>query len=199
MPESVSAALVDRANPNWAARENAPSVLLRTVQLVRYMHRSNMMVRGNHPYASPWWSWPLACRRWVLCWTLEGKHILCMANILLWYPVLAGVVWNGIRIALTWDISSEESGAFFGWAFSYLPFALIPREMCLYHYAIPLIAGVYNLNLMMERHLPPKVRGFCFCLALAMAVFGFLFWCPWVYGLSTPDFNFLVWNNRWRG
>jgi dolichyl-phosphate-mannose--protein O-mannosyl transferase len=198
MPASVRAALVERANPNWAAREEAPPVLLRIVQLVLHMHRGNMKISGRHPYASPWWSWPLAWGRWVLYWTLEGKHIICMANILLWYPVLAGVIWNGVRICLTRDISSEESGAFFGWAFSYLPFALIPREMFLYHYAIPLIVGIYNLNLMMERHLAPRIRGFCFCLALAMAVFGFLFWCPWAYGLSTPEFNFLVWNDRWR-
>jgi dolichyl-phosphate-mannose--protein O-mannosyl transferase len=59
---------------------------------------------------------------------------------------------------------SEESGAFFGYLLSYLPFALIRRELFLYHCAIPLIIGIYNLNLMIERHLEPKAAGFCFCL-----------------------------------
>jgi dolichyl-phosphate-mannose--protein O-mannosyl transferase len=123
---------------------------------------------------------------------------MCLANIFLWWPVFFGVVANGIRMIVTLDFASEESGMVLGYIFSLLPFALIKRQMFLYHYSIPLIFGIYGFNLWLERHFSPKVRGFLFALFLAADLFGFFFWCPWVYGLTTPDFWFMVWNHKWR-
>ena len=198
MPDCVRKGLVDKNNPNWDARNNAPSMLRRILTLIVYMHVGNMGIRGGHPYRSSWWEWPLALGKWVLYWTENGKHIICLGHVLIWYPVFFGIVWNLVRMLFTGDYDSEESAATFGWILSYLPFALIPRDMFLYHYAIPLIFGIYNLGLVLERHLPGKQRGFLLCAVLCMALFGFVLWCPWVYGLTTPDFFFLVWNKRWR-
>jgi dolichyl-phosphate-mannose--protein O-mannosyl transferase len=199
MPATVRTGLVKKATPDWVARQQAAPMLRRIWDLFWMMHHGNMQIRGNHPYASPWWSWPLATRRWVLYWTRDGRHILCMGNILLWYPIFFGVIVSVLRAVLTLDLTSEATGAVLGWLFSYLPFALIPREMFLYHYAIPVIFGVYNLVVLIDKHCPPFVKGYGLLLFTTMAVLGFLRWCPWVYGLSTPDFDFLVWDNRWRG
>jgi dolichyl-phosphate-mannose-protein mannosyltransferase len=174
-------------------------MLRRIYDLVLYMHRGNMQIRGNHPYSSKWSTWALATGRWVLYWTDKGKHIICMGNVLLWYPAFAGIVAGAVRVAVTRDFGSEEAGALYGYLLSYLPFRFIPRDVFLYHYAIPLIFAVFNLCTLIERALPPETRAFLLCLCTAMAVFGFLLWCPWVYGLSTPEFNFLVWNDIWRG
>ncbi|OHT10938.1 Dolichyl-phosphate-mannose-protein mannosyltransferase [Tritrichomonas foetus] len=197
MPLCIRQSLVDQNNPNWEIRQNAPSMLKRIITLILYMHRGNMNVGHSHPYASPWYSWPLATGKWLLFWTKDGKHLICMGNVLLWWPVFFSVIANIIRIFLTFDFQSELSAAAIGYFCSFLPFALIPRDMFLYHYAIPLLFGIYNLNLFIERTLPGKARGFCFMLFVTMAFIGYVKWNPWVYGLTTPDFRFLVWNKNW--
>lgn len=199
MPDCVRKGLVDRLSPDWDARSRAPSMLKRVVSLALYMHFGNMAIGGGHAYSSPWYSWPLATSRWVLYWTLEGKHILCMANVLLWYPVFFAVIGNIVRVLLKGDFTSELASMLFGYLLSYLPFLLIPREMFIYHYAIPLLFGCYNIAVLIDREMTPKIRGFMYCSVTAMAIFGFFLWAPWAYGLTTPDFDFLVWNNAWRG
>lgn len=197
MPPCVRHGLVNQKNPNWRQRANAPSMLRRIISLIWYMHSRNMKVGHGHPYSSPWYSWPLATGKWLLFWTNEGKHIICMGNVLLWWPVFFAIVINSIRVLSTFDFQSEMSAALFGYLFSFLPFALIPRDMFIYHYAIPLFFGICNLNLMVERLLPGVHRGFVFMLLVFMAGFGYVIWNPWAYGLTTPDFYFLVWNRRW--
>jgi dolichyl-phosphate-mannose-protein mannosyltransferase len=199
IPASVRTGLVSQTNPDWRARDAAAPMLRRMWDLFWAMHRGNMRIRGHHPYSSSWSTWPLATGRWVLYWTREGRHLICMGNVLLWYPVFFAVILSTIRAVLTLDISSEETGAALGWLLSFLPFGLIGRDVFLYHYAIPLIFGVYALTSLIERHCEPRVRGFALMLFGTMAVCGFFLWCPWVYGLETPDFYFRVWNRKWPG
>jgi dolichyl-phosphate-mannose--protein O-mannosyl transferase len=196
-PQSVIEGLVSRADPDWEARSRAPSMIRRVIALALDMHRGNMKIGSGHPYSSKWYEWPLATGKWVLYWTRDGKHILCMANVLLWWPVFAAIVFNLGRTILKLDFFGDTSAMMWGYLFSYLPFGLVPREMFIYHYAIPLIFGCCNLGLVIDRCLNPGQRGFCYLLFSAMAVIGFFLWCPWAYALTTPDFRFLVWNSKW--
>jgi dolichyl-phosphate-mannose--protein O-mannosyl transferase len=196
-PPSVLRGLVSRKAPDWEARINAPSMMRRVIELALDMHKGNMQVGTGHPYASSWYQWPLATGKWVLYWTRDGKHILCMANVLLWWPVFGLIVLNAVRAVLLLDLGSETTAMLLGYLLSYLPFALIPREMFLYHYAIPLIFGCCNVAVLINRYMPPRERVF-FCLLFGtMAVVGFFIWCPWAYGLTTPDFYSLVWVSNW--
>ena len=197
MPDCIRKSLVDKSKPDWNVRKNAPSMLKRIISLIFYMHAGNMKVGHSHPYASPWYSWPLATGKWLLFWTKDGKHLICMGNILLWWPVFLSIFLDVFRIFSTKDYNSEVSATFFGYFLSLLPFMLIPRDLFIYHYAIPLIFGIAHLNLFIERFLPPVSRGFFYMLFVFMAGFGYIKWNPWAYGLTTPDFRFLVWNSNW--
>lgn len=199
MPACVRKGLVDPKKPNWEARYAAPSMVRRVISLVLYMHKGNMKVTSEHPYSSKWYQWPLFTGKWVLYWTQNGKHLLCMGNVLLWYPIFIGIVLNVVRAVLYQDFESSTTSFLFGWMLSYLPFALIPRVMFLYHYSIPVLFGSYSLVSMIETMLSPKLRGFFYCLVAFMAISGWLLWNPFVYGLTTPDFWFLVWNRKWTG
>jgi dolichyl-phosphate-mannose-protein mannosyltransferase len=111
--------------------------------------------------------------------------------------VFFGIVVNFIRVLVKREFQSEVSIMLYGYLLSYLPFALIKRDMFIYHYAIPLIFGCCNMAILIERCLGPKLRGFCYCLVATSALIGFFLWCPWAYGLTTPEFWFLVWDRRW--
>jgi dolichyl-phosphate-mannose-protein mannosyltransferase len=156
-----------------------------------------MKIGANHPYRSEWTSWPLFTGKWVLYWTKDGKHIVCMGNVLLWWPVFLAVCVNSVRAIVTFDLASEATGLAFGYWLSYLPFALISRDLFLYHYAIPLLFGCCNLGVLIDKEMPPMAKGFCLTMFAAMAILGYVLWCPWVYALTTPDFYFLVWNRNW--
>jgi dolichyl-phosphate-mannose--protein O-mannosyl transferase len=196
-PESVLSGLVSRVSPDWEDRANAPSMVRRVIELALHMHTGNMKIGSGHPYSSRWYQWPLATGKWVLYWTRDGKHILCMANVLLWWPVFGMILVNAIRAVLFLDIRSEATAMVLGYLLSYLPFALIPREMFLYHYAIPLIFGCCNIGVFIDKCMGKRERGFLCLLFGAMAVAGFFRWCPWAYGLTTPDFHSLVWVKSW--
>jgi dolichyl-phosphate-mannose--protein O-mannosyl transferase len=161
------------------------------------MHTANMR-EDEHPYASRWYQWPLATGRWLLCWSGQGRHIICVGNVLLWWPVFAAVASSAIRAIAVRDWESPTASMAAGWTLSLLPFAFIKRTLFIYHYAIPLIFGCCNLGAIIEKCGCACGRGFCYSAVITLAAAGFLLWAPWAYGLSTPDFEFLVWNSRWR-
>jgi dolichyl-phosphate-mannose-protein mannosyltransferase len=198
-PPSVRMSLVDPRNPDWAARRRAPSILRRVRDILIDMHRSNMGIGHTHPYSSPWNTWVLCTGKWVLYWTREGRHILCLGNVLLWWPIFVTIIASAVRMVYMFDFNSTVTATLFGWMLSYLPLALIPREMFIYHYAIPLQFGCCNAASLIEKALSPRARGFCYCLAAGLAALGFAFWCPWAYGLETPEFHWLVWHRKWPG
>jgi dolichyl-phosphate-mannose--protein O-mannosyl transferase len=197
LPESVRAGLISRSDPDWNAREIAPSMIRRILELIWYMHKENMGLK-EHYYKSSWYEWPLATGRWILYWSGQGRHIICVANVLLWWPVCAGVLVSAVRAVVLRDSKSPTTAMTLGWALNILPFALVSRALFLYHYAIPLIFGCCNLAGLIEECASPHARGFCYCAVMASASLGFLLWCPWAYALQTPDFDFLVWNEKWR-
>jgi dolichyl-phosphate-mannose--protein O-mannosyl transferase len=197
-PECVLEGLVDRMNPDWDKRAKAPSIIRRIVALIIDMHRKNMKKGYGHAYASKWTSWPLFTGRWVAFWAKDGKNVLCVGNVLLWWPVFFGIIANSVRAAMTGDLGSETTGVLIGYWLSYLPFGLIWRDAFLYHYAIPLVFGCCNLGVLIDIELPPTAKGFALAMFAVMAIVGYIVWCPWAYGLTTPDFDFLVWNRNWR-
>jgi len=170
IPKCIEDSLVDRMNPDWEKRNNAPSMLRRIITLVLHMHFSNMNVGHSHPYASPWWSWPLFMRKWLLFWTSEGKHLICFGNLFIWYPVFIGVIWNLIRNYIFKQIDSQSYSMLFGYIFSFLPFVLIPRDTFIYHYSIPLLFGIWGLSLSIQNMDNPKIRGFLFSSLILAAI-----------------------------
>ena len=196
MPDCIKDSLTDKISPDWEHRNAAAPLLKRILVLIANMFISNMATGYHHPYASSWYTWPLFLSKWVLFWTDDGKHVICMGNVLLWYPIFIGVLFN-IGRKVIGSIDSESFDMLLGYLFSFLPFALIPRDCFLYHYAIPVLFGIWGLVLMIERNFDGKTRGFLFSLVASMAIFGYFFWAPWAYALTTPDFDFLVWNHNW--
>lgn len=197
IPKSVRKGLIDRLNSDWDARADAPSLVTRVVDLVMAILSNSLKSRNSRPFASKWWKWPLFDCPWVPFWSQNGKHIVCLGNVLLWYPVFLGIVWNVVVTLFRRDFKSMRSCLLFGYLISLFQFAFVPRNLCIFHYAIPLIFGVYNLAVMIEVELSPVVRGFVYSLLMSMALFGYFNWSHLVYGLSTPDLEFLIWNKNW--
>lgn len=198
VPYAVNISLVDRLEPDWISRSKAPSMLRRVISLEIFMLHNHMKQTNYREYASSWWSWPLALGKWVMIWENKDSHVIAMPNVLLWYPVFIGILIIATRLVLFRSYTNEISSMFYGYIFSFLPFVFVSNNTYIYHYAIPLIFGIFGLVLFIDRELNPFYKGFCLCLVGFMAVLGYFMWAPFAYGLTTPDFSFLIWTNRWN-
>ena len=196
-PHVIQAALVDKAQPNWKKRYNQ-SMFKQIVALFFHMLKSNMNKKPKHSNATRWYHWPFQTSYLLLFYADQPKHyIFAMGNVLIWTPLFLSVLFTLISSLMEFDFSTKSFALVFGYLVSYLPFIIMRRDTFVYHYCIPLLFGYLCLSMFIENTFSPKKRGFLICLMMFLTILGFYIWSPWVYGLTTQDFNFLSWNKKW--
>lgn len=199
-PQFILDDLLDPVNPDWRKRNSGKPTIFKIAALLVYMQAGNLGVGYSHPYASSMLSWPLFLRKWVLFYASDNSIIACMGNVLTWWPVFTGVVVLIVILKRKGVVfgPSYYSQLLVGYMASYIPFLLIPRDLFLYHYTIPFIFGVCLLMAIIEKMLPRKVKGFVLAMLATAAIFGFVFWSPFAYGIPLEDHDFRIWNSKWR-
>lgn len=139
-------------------------------------------LEAEHPYASPWWSWPLMLRpMWLYTGEIDGlsSMIVTLGNPVTWWAGIAGMFYIGWRA-----IKHREMTAVFiivSFLALWLLYIPIPRLLFIYHYypaVLFIVLGVaYCLDKLNRRWLT------IVCLILAIAAFAFLF--PVMSGMPT--------------
>ncbi|MFN3285657.1 MAG: phospholipid carrier-dependent glycosyltransferase [bacterium] len=119
------------------------------VRLHVNMYRYHATLQATHPYASPWWSWPLLLRPMWYYYEASGgwmKGILAVGNPVIWWAVLPAVV------AASRQVRSSPALAFaaVGFAVSYLPYAFVGRLLFVYHFTPVLPFGYLALATALE-------------------------------------------------
>jgi len=162
------------------------------------MFNYHSAVASEHPYGSPWWSW-LADYR-PMCYNREqssGMHssITAFGN--------PAVFWMGIPALFYLAYSMfkkrtiEASFILLAFLGLYLPYALVGRQMFIYHfyYAVPfmILAIVYMLKDAMKYF--PEYRKFYF-LYLAVIAILFLAFYPVLSGYEVPKI-YVDYGLRW--
>lgn len=148
-------------------------------------------LKATHTYSSPWWSWPLNL---YPIWYFVDYQKNNMANIFAsGNPVL---FWTGsIMIVLTaWEAIKRKSVdlaiIILGFSAFWLPWALSPRIMFLYHFSpsVPFLSLSlgYQLNKLMS---DKKGRQLLVALLLLL-LFSFLLVLPFLTGIHLPR-NFI--------
>ncbi|MGI6707065.1 MAG: glycosyltransferase family 39 protein [Clostridia bacterium] len=102
-----------------------------------HMLRYHGGVTDPHPFASPWWSWPLVGKP---VWFYMGKDlkegmmssIVTMGNPLIWWAGIPAVMYAA---KMAWKRRERAMGmVFIALAFQYLPWAFISRPLFIYHF-----------------------------------------------------------------
>lgn len=151
---------------------------------------------ADHPYTSQWWSWPFLIRP-IYLYTSEEVGGVVARIYAFGNPFL---FWSGVVAVFTALLYSylEQNKKLALVAFAYLiffvPWALSPRIMFLYHYlpSIPFMA--IALGYMLRRH--PKIMPYFFMTALLFFVYFF----PHFIGMKVPlwlDQSY-YWVSSWR-
>lgn len=124
-----------------------------------FSYHSQPGLGADHPYASPWWQWPLILKpMWFALDNFEpagyASTIMCMGNPLVFYVGAACMLTVLIAFACKYlTVRQNELRVrrgngdltlcilVIGFAAQYLPWVLVPRSMYIYHYfaSVPFI------------------------------------------------------------
>ena len=141
--------------PQYAANADSLGAFFTAVwenQLLMFNYHGFLV--AEHPYASPWWSWPIMLLpMWYYAnMTAEGLRagISGFGNPAVWWGGLAALVYTGYKYVKTRD--KVALFLIIGYLAQFLPWMYVTRIVFIYHYftAVPFLAlmlGYVALNI----------------------------------------------------
>lgn len=158
------------------------------IKLQQQMWWYHTGLKATHDYSSPWWSWPL--NLYPVWYFVDYKEKLT-ANIfasgnppLFWFGIIALILTG-------WEAVKKRSINLFlilmGFLVFWLPWAISPRIMFLYHYS----PSVPFLSLALGHQLGSRFNGkrkSIVLLLLSIMVIGFILLFPFLTGIHIPSF-----------
>ncbi len=161
--------------PFFIQKHSFPTFL----ELQSQMYYYHSQLKAQHPYASPWWSWPLDLHPlYAYTGSRSGlvAKIYAMGNPLLWWAGLgfmAMILWKGVRERYlpylflgTWYLGL------------WLPYAVSPRIMFIYHYLPASIFMLSGLGMVLADLLEERDSRKMAAAFLVMALVFFIYYYP---------------------
>lgn len=180
------------------------SMLRRVYTVMKVMHRANMHIPANHGAASKWYEWPLGNARAVTY--FSNKYALVLfPNPVIWWPAAVGPLVCLITAIIGYWVGNRGVAELIIWPIGYyaswLPFALIPRALFVYHYLVPLIFGICSVCAVIDVLLSRMSynRAIVFTIWLAIAISTWIFFAPWCYAMEDYDWSIRTWRPRLFG
>ncbi|HSI20845.1 MAG TPA: phospholipid carrier-dependent glycosyltransferase [Verrucomicrobiae bacterium] len=170
--------------------------------------RYHAALTDTHPYASPWWSWPILSRPVLLIYDAapDGavQLMTTLGNPLVWWSSSLAVVGSIVHLAYERVVRKVKISGhplmmpLLGWAAAFLPWALVHRVVFLYHYVpaygFALIILAYWLAKFFRRD-PWTVLALCGLYLIAS-----MYFMPFAVGwwqLSAEALKQHVWIHHW--
>ncbi|KAF9946117.1 hypothetical protein BGZ72_000667 [Mortierella alpina] len=179
-----------------------PGFLGKFIELNKVMWSTNAGLMESHPYDSRPSSWPLLCRG-ISFWGKDQRHIYFIGNWFTWgFSTASIVLYAAIHSLLLVrdkrgykdDFSGlckyyELTGGFFfmAWAFHYLPFFLMERQLFLHHYLPALYFAILLLSVTFDlvfQFMPSHARVLTMILFASAAIYVFHMMSPLTYGFE---------------
>lgn len=183
------------------------------LELQGRMFKSNNQLTATHPYMSSPHTWPLLTRG-ISFWSSKKEgdqaQIYLVGNFVGWYLInLAVLLFIGLYVfdqlatlrQFQWispyarqKLNTTLLWLFLGWAFHYLPFFLMGRQLFLHHYLPAQISGSLLVGGLVDlitgqsdepqgRFSENRVIQVVAYTLIAAEVAMFVYWSPFVYGL----------------
>jgi len=171
-----------------------------TVKLHERMLYSNNNLKTKHPFASPWWQWPLM-RTSFLYKKYENAKFFFVGNPVVWWGTsLVLLIMLSCLFLSRWislkRLQSKKGSLLWvpvvGYLISYLPYALVRRELFLYHYLPSLVFAIIAVVLWLDqlgwtRQGKFRSQRLSYHVLLPMIVAVFILISPFTYGLKVSD------------
>ncbi len=153
-------------------------------------------LEATHPYTSPWWTWPLNLRP-VYLYTSDEingfvSRIYAIGNPIVFWFGLASIFTSLIYAKV--EKNKELGLVIFSYLIFFVPWAMSPRIMFLYHYlpSVPFLAIATGYVLRRNLKIAPFI--------IAFSLLSFIYFYPHWAGLSIPlwlDKSY-YWIESWR-
>lgn len=165
------------------------------------MFNAHADLSNPHPYASPWWSWPLMMRP-VYFWnsTDPDAHMYSVGNPLVWWGgslmfvvVMVNLLLARVTNLLPASLNERERPKLWlpivGFIASYAPLTAVTRVLFMYHYFTALIFSLIAVILWLDYAGWTRTDGLrqqrlSYYLVIVILVAGFLILAPLTYGLE---------------
>jgi dolichyl-phosphate-mannose--protein O-mannosyl transferase len=198
MPPEFHWTLVPRGATDFGPRTRGMPFHKRIIELMKAMHRSNMGITAPHGASSKWWQWPLVLMQSIVYFSNRFSLVLHPSPFV-WYPAALGPCLATALSVIGYFLGNTDLTALAIWPVGYfaswLPFALIPRVIFVYHYLVPLIFGIFafaaSLELLLSR--VPVVRTCFFVIWCAISLTSWVFFAPWCYAMEGYDWDIRAW------
>ncbi len=157
------------------------------IQLQQQMWWYHTNLKATHSYTSPWWSWPLNL---YPVWYFVDYQKNTMANIFASGNSVVFWLGSGAIILTAWEVIKKRSLnlilVLLGFAAFWLPWAISPRIMFLYHFSpsVPFLSLALGrqISLILEKE---KGKKLAFVILLAILI-GFILMFPFLTGIPLP-------------
>jgi dolichyl-phosphate-mannose-protein mannosyltransferase len=188
---------------NFMDRVVNRSLLADSTWLIVTMHKDSMGVAPNHVFHAQWWRWPILKMIWCEFFRKFRRTVWAFGQPFVWTTGFVAVLVATVAL-LHWFWIGAFNGKrvtvllmLVGYWASYLPFALVPRTTFYYHYIIPALFASLATAALLDQIENRFVVGFLGTIMTLMAVFGLVFWGPFVYGITVNDIESRVWMKDW--
>lgn len=200
MPYKFRSTLVFNRN-DMSRRTCCMSMWERVKTLIVIMHRSNMGITSQHSASSKWYEWPFAKMKSIAYYTRD-YNIILFATPIIWFTAAIGPILCivlavcgyffgnvGLTKVIVWPA---------GYYASWLPFALIPRVLFVYHYLVPLIFGCFSFAVALEVMLSnfKKWKTAIIILIISSEIVMYIFYLPWTNGMAGYNWSIRLWKRK---
>ncbi len=178
-------------------------------------HTDYVTTQTAHPYSSEWWSWPLLLRPVGFYYENIGNQVVVVhgiGNPFVWWLSTVTLLYSVMVILyslIAWRqpvnqiISREELAPVVylvaAWAVFYLPWALVGRDLFLYHYMASYLCALLLTGYWLGQALRTKYGRIITIVTLLTATLVGLAFAPiWIaYPISHEWYSYLMWFSSW--
>jgi dolichyl-phosphate-mannose-protein mannosyltransferase len=179
-----------------------PGFLKKFLELNQVMWTSNAGLVESHPYDSRPLSWPIL-QRGISMWSKNEKQIYLLGNPFIYWgttwAIFSYLIVRGVLILMHQRGYSDKLGiagryyedtiGFFvaGWAFHFLPFLLMGRQLFLHHYMPALYFGILGFAAVFDlltKKFPPAKKILVTTVLITIIIAVFMVYAPITYGTN---------------
>lgn len=174
------------------------NIFQKFTQLNAEMYKANQRLDAEHPYSSPWYSWPFMTRS-IYYWVKDESRIYLLGNPAIWWASTVAIIFIILSLMYNYRLLQDRITLFLisGFIINLLPFVGVKRVMFLYHYFTALIFAILMFAYLIDKR---KISWKIISIYIVIVAILFTYFAPLSYGLrlSPKFYENHVWFESWR-
>ena len=186
IPIKILNSLINKENPEWDLITSSTSIFLKTFYSIFKFNKIENLT--NNLYN--WYEIPLFLHKLEILINYQNRNLIFHGNIILLIPLFFLMIYL--------IIFDKPSIFLLGYFLSFYPYSIFNLKIYLNYYQFSIFFMYFELINFLSKLNYKKFKGFIYMFLIFCSLFGYFLWNPWIYGLITIDYNFLIWFKSWK-